>query len=89
MFNGQFGTQPFLLIMTLMWVSWLPCAKPFLLYHANKQKQLVTMVTMVTVCAVLTEEILKMVDGSRGGTVVMIAMTFFSRYLREKKNIRQ
>lgn len=45
MFGGQFGIQRFLLIVALICVPWMLCAKPFILYRANKQKQLVRMTT--------------------------------------------
>uniref|UniRef100_A0A0N7ZD47 V-type proton ATPase subunit a n=1 Tax=Scylla olivacea TaxID=85551 RepID=A0A0N7ZD47_SCYOL len=41
MYSGQFGIQRFLLIVALICVPWMLCAKPFILYRANKQKQLV------------------------------------------------
>ena len=42
MFGGQFGIQRFLLVVALICVPWMLCAKPFLLYRTNKQKQLVS-----------------------------------------------
>ncbi|KAK3857278.1 hypothetical protein Pcinc_036459 [Petrolisthes cinctipes] len=38
MFAGQFGLQRFLLIVALLCVPWMLCAKPFLLHRMHKQR---------------------------------------------------
>nr|XP_053639529.1 V-type proton ATPase 116 kDa subunit a 1-like isoform X3 [Cherax quadricarinatus] len=41
MFAGQFGIQRFLLVLAIICVPWMLCAKPFILHRMNKRRQLV------------------------------------------------
>nr|XP_053639531.1 V-type proton ATPase 116 kDa subunit a 1-like isoform X5 [Cherax quadricarinatus] len=40
MFAGQFGIQRFLLVLAIICVPWMLCAKPFILHRMNKRRQL-------------------------------------------------
>ncbi|XP_064079835.1 V-type proton ATPase 116 kDa subunit a 1-like isoform X1 [Macrobrachium nipponense] len=41
MYGGQFGFQRFLVVIAVICVPWMLCAKPYLFYRNNKRKQLV------------------------------------------------